>query len=76
MKIERLAKNEGEYRTDVVLRVGSKYVLRHENGGSMGSHSRNNKFPALLDDDETLTPEEAALKCLEFGADESIIESI
>ncbi len=76
MKIKRLAENEGEWATDVVLQVGGKYVLRHENGGERGSHQCNNKFPALLSPDEPLTPEEAALKCLEFGADQSVIERI
>ncbi len=75
-EIKRLAENEGEWQTDVVLQVGSKYVLRHENGGSRGSHQRNNRFPALLSEDESLTAEEAALKCSEFGADESVIDGI
>lgn len=76
MNIKRLAEDEGEFRTDVVLQIGSKYILRHENGGSRGSHQLNNRFPALLDDDEPLTPEEAAAKCLEFGADDEVIEAI
>jgi len=76
MQIKRLAENEDEFCTDVVLQVGAKYVLRHENGGSRGSHQMNNRFPELLDEDEELTAEEAALKCAEFGADDSVIESI
>jgi hypothetical protein len=76
MKIKRLAEDRGEFRTDVVLQVGAKYFLRHENGGERGSHQVNNRFPALLAPDEPLTPEEAALKCSEFGADDDVIEAI
>ncbi len=76
MKIERLAKDEGEWSTDVVIRVGTKYFLRHENGGERGSHQVNNRFPELLSPDDPLTPEEAALKCDEYGADETVIASI
>jgi hypothetical protein len=76
MKIKRLAVDEGEFRTDVVLQVGEKYILRHENGGRRGSHQINNRFPALLKPDEPLTAEEAAAKCLEFGADDAVIEAI
>jgi len=76
MKIERLAEDEQEFRTDVVLRIGSTYILRHENGGERGSHQVNNRFPAILEPDEPLTPEEAAAKCLEFGAEDAVIESI
>jgi len=76
MKIKRLAENQGEWSTDVVLQIGEKFILRHENGGERGSHQRGNRFPELLEPDEPLTPEEAAAKCLEFGADEAVIEAI
>jgi hypothetical protein len=76
MKIKRLAEDEGEFSTNVVLQIGEKYILRHENGGERGSHSVSNKFPALLEPDEPLTAEEAAAKCLEFGADAEVISAI
>jgi hypothetical protein len=76
MKIVRLAEEVQEFSTNVVLKVGEQYVSRHENGGNRGSHEVGGRIPELLQPDQFLTPEQAALKCLEYGAPEKIIEAI
>ena len=76
MKITKLAQEVYEFSTHVVLKVGDKYVLRHENGGNRGSHEVRGRIPELLEPDQFLTAEQAALKCLEYRAPEKVIEQI
>ena len=54
MKIKTLAVDEGKFATDKVMQIGTKYILRHENGGERGSHQVNNRFPSLLEPGSSL----------------------